>query len=80
MTPAQTVQLYALIARHQFDMQGIVTGVTPAEIARAWQAKFGDRLPRGPMAKLSDARLIRRLPMHRPCAVAGVMRRPWVIA
>jgi hypothetical protein len=77
MSEAQTSMAYRLIADFAIGITGEPQGLTPAELRRAWLARYGAQPCRRAYAVLSEDLLVRTLP-RRVCAVTGVHVHPYV--
>lgn len=77
MREAQTSKAYRLIVDFEFGIDGTRQGLTPAELRRAWQARYGGAVSARVYARLSEDLLVDLLPM-RVCAVTGRRQRAYV--
>lgn len=76
---ARTALLRELIADFEVDVAGCRSGLTRAEVRRAWRARHGDEMPARSFGRLSEDLLIKPLP-RRTCAITGQRHHAWVIA
>lgn len=76
MSEPQTSRAYRLIADFEIGIMGERQGLTPAELRRAWQARYGGVPSRRAYACLSEEGLVELLP-RRVCAVTGIRTHPY---
>lgn len=77
MSECQTSRAYRLIADFEIGIGGERQGLTPAELHRAWLARYGSALrSRRAYACLSEEGLVELLP-RRVCAVTGIRTHPY---
>jgi len=74
---AQVFLLACLCTDFALGIDGELQGLTRAEMARAWRARYQSELPRRAVNRLSEDLQIDLLPKRRQCAVSGHHRRPW---
>lgn len=76
--PADAELVLGLLADFALGLDGSVDGLTAAEFARAWRARFGSAVSPNRLATMRRRGLAEQVVCARSCAVTGVSRRPWV--
>lgn len=77
MSECQTSRAYRLITDFEYGIGGERQGLTPAELRRAWRARYGAELAsRRAYACLSEEGLVELLP-RRVCTVTGIRTHPY---
>lgn len=75
--PSLPSLICAVIADHQADPWGELSGLTAPELGWVWRSRHGTALPMSTLYRASEDLLIKSLPRRR-CVVSGAHLNPWV--